>query len=226
MSVLVAIALTGVLGMILMTLFDRQTQQQKKMLVDAELTEVINHIQTILAKKESCNSTFMGKKKGQTIYRLLLNMDPDAAPFAEVGNIEPFRGTKIYLTRVRVLTDAEVTAMDKPLEQGVVVIDAEFERPENTLGGKNIRKQFDLRVVYGREEVISHPVNEAGVVSLCKTDYGVNSFIKSLTSGERANPEESGAYSRGSGFEGMCVIPDPAGTTYVDSTINHCVTAN
>lgn len=223
-SVLIAIGLTGVLGMILLNLFDRQTQQQKKMLVDSELTEVINHIQTIMSKKESCNSTFMGKKKGQLLYRLLLNMDLSNPSFAEVG--EPFRGTKIYMTRLKVLTDEEVTSLGRPLEQGVVVIDAEFERPEKTLGGRVIRKQFDLRVVYGREEVITHPVNDTGVVSLCKTDYGPTSFIKNLSSGERANPEESGVYPRGSNFEGVCVIPDPAGTTYVDSTINHCLTAN
>lgn len=225
-SVLVAIGLTGVLSLILMSLFDRQTQQQKKMLVDAEFTEIINHIQTVLSKKESCNSTFMGKKKGQLIYRLLLNMDPDNPPFAEVGDVETFRGTKIFLTRVKVLTDDEVTSMGKTLEQGVVVIDTEFLRPENTLGGKSIRKQFDLRVVYGREEIISHPVNDSGVVALCKNDYGQSSFIKSLGSGERANPEESGVYPRGTGFEGMCVIPDPPETTFADSTINHCLTAN
>jgi hypothetical protein len=222
-SVMVAIGLTGVLSVILMNLFDRQTQQQKKMMVDAELTEVYNHFQTVLSKKESCNASFMGKKKGQSIFRLLLTMNPDTPPFAEVDS--PFRNTKIYLNSIRVLTDEEVLAMGRQLEDGIVVIDAEFERPENVLGGKTLRKQFDLRVVYGKEEMITHPVNESGVVALCKDDYGANSFIKSVKTGERADPEEDGVFPNGGGFEGMCVTPDPIGQTTPTSNINHCLTS-
>jgi hypothetical protein len=225
-SVLVAIGLTGVLGLILMSLSEQQMKQQKKALVEADLSDAINQIRVIMTKKVSCNATFIGKKKGQPVFRLLKDTDPDTAPYAEVSDTFPFRGTKILLTNLRVLTDEEVANLGRTVEEGVVILDAEFRRPGNVLGGQTIRKQIDLPVVYGREELIYHPISESGVVSLCKSQHGNKSFIKSLTSGERANPEESGVYPRALGFEGMCVIPDTIGTTFPDSIINHCLTVN
>lgn len=225
-SVLVAIGLTGVLGLILMSLSEQQVKLQKKALVEADLADALNQIRVIMTKKTSCNATFVGKKKGQPVFRLLKDNDPDAPPYAEVSDTIPFRGTKILLTSLRVLTDEEVQGLGRTVEEGVVILDAEFRRPGNTLGGQAFRKQIDLPVVYGQEELIYHPISESGVVSLCKSQHGPKAFIKSLSTGERANPEESGVYPRALGFEGMCVIPDPLGQTYADSIVNHCLTVN
>lgn len=222
-SVLVAIGLTGVLAAILMNLSEQQNKQHEKALVDSDLAEILGHFRSILTNAESCNASFMNKKKGQDIYRLLLTDNATSEPFAEVSGDTRFRGSKLLLTKMKILTDTEVNSIEgKTAQAGVLLLEATFQKPSTTLGGKQIKKHFEFRALYGREEKINDPIDEAGVVNNCKATFGPMAFIKDLETGEKAVPEEEGVIPEGNEFTGMCVYPDE---THAESAIIHCITA-
>lgn len=221
-SVMVAIGMTGVLAVILMNLSEQQARQQKKAMVDGELTEIIGHFRSILANADSCNATLTNKKKGQEILRLLTSDEADKEPFGEVSAETPFRGSKLLLTRMQILRDSEVNATEGMSAQpGVIVLRATFQKPGDTLGGRTISKNFEVRVLYGREEKVNDPLDAAGVVNTCKATYGPKAFIKDLETGEKATPEEDGVFPEGTEYTGICVYPDETNT---DSAIIHCIT--
>jgi hypothetical protein len=227
-SVLVAIGLTGVLATILMNLSEQQARQQKKAMVDGELTEILTHFRSILSNAESCNATFMNKKKGQEIYRLLTSDDPNRDPFAEVSEEIPFRGSKLLLTKMRLLTNNEINDNEFyktrgiQAQDGVVVLEASFKKTGQNLGATDIKKHFEFRALYGVQRTVNHPSSETGVVTVCKTKWGQNAFIQDLETGEKAVPEENGVMAQGGEYTGMCVSPnenDP------EASIINCITA-
>lgn len=224
-SVLVAIALTGVLATILMNLSDQQNKQQQKAMVDGDLTEIMGHFRSILTNAESCNATLMNKKKGQKITRLLLSDNATTEPFAKVDTKQPFRGSKILLTGMKILTDDEVKKMNVDglvPQPGIVVLRASFQRINNPIGAKDINKHFEIRVLYGQENKEDDPLSPTGVVAACKKKYGSEAFIKNLDTGERAVPEEAGTFTTGEGYFGMCVFADESNP---NSAIIQCITA-
>lgn len=234
-SVMVAIGLTGVLATIIMGLSEQQSKLQKKATIDAELGAALNHMQTILTNKESCNATLMGTKKGEEI-TILSNKslaDETKEPFAIVSADTPFRGTKVYWTGMRILTKEEIKEKFKREEEdGVVVVEVEFYRqkageensPNRTLGGNRFIKHYDVQVVYGSEEQITDNLSAEFVIEECHSKSS-QSFIKSISTYDKAIPESDGVIGGGgSAYIGFCVTPDEGGKTSPESSILQCLT--
>jgi type II secretory pathway pseudopilin PulG len=223
-SVLVAIALTGVLATILVNLTEQQNRQQKKALVDGELVEVYAHFVRMINQAEPCNATFIGLQKGDTLAEFRYGFDPDQDPFASVG--ENFRNTKIVLQEMKLLTDAEVTARNIPLVtkaadgSTTVVFEATFKRPEGTIGGTQVKKTFDVRVAIGRGEIIKMPDSTA-ISDNCSNSTGGDGCIASFETGEcnTTNPA-SEMIDAGTFWYGLCFDPTPASAS--DDIIIRC----
>jgi hypothetical protein len=185
-SVLMAIALTGVLAMILMGLMDQQNKQQKKALIDTELTEVYTHFVKIINQSIPCAATFIGLQKGDTFSEFRYSFEANEEPFAEVD--KNFRNTKIVLKEMKILTDAELIARNiakvGKTDDGstTVVLEVTLEKPTGTLGGNQVKKTFDIRVAMGRGEIIKMPDPNA-VLAEC-TNLTGDGCIASFVTGE------------------------------------------
>lgn len=226
-SVLVAIGLTGVLSMILMNLMEQQGKQQKKAMVDGELTEIFAQFVRIINQKTSCGATFTGLQKGDTFREFRYSFDVNQEPFAEVG--KPFRGTKLVLKQMKILTDAEVTA-HKITPQGkdpqgftTVVLEVTLDRPDNTMGGKSIKKIFDVPVAIGKGTILKMADSNA-IVTQC-TNLTTDGCIADFETGmcNTSNPEEAMEYASPFYFA-YCFDPTPTSAT--DELIVRCTAVN
>lgn len=218
-SVMVAIGLTGVLAVILMNLSEQQAKQTKKAMVDGELTEVYASFVKVINSKSSCNATFTGLKKGGTLDLFRMDFDENLEPFAEVSKEDEnifFRGTKLRLTGMKILTDAEsqgrgLSVVTKGANgETTVVLEVTLLKPENTIGGREVKKTFDVNVIMGKGEIIkmSDPV---AVADECSNRTNNNGCIASFGSGEcnKTNPE-SEMIPGGTYWYAYCFNPHPA----------------
>jgi hypothetical protein len=222
-SVLVAIGMTGILATILMNLTEQQTKQQKKAVVDGEMNEVVGQIRSIFSNEDSCNATLVNKKRGQDFLRLMTTNQNGTIIFEEVGGgkTDFYRGTKLKLIGLRILSNAEVGSIQGLSSQtGVVVVQVELQKPEKLIGGKSIKKNFEVRVLYGTEGLVRDPLSATGVVTNCKSEFGPQSFIKDLKTGKALEPEEDGVFKAGQEFLGMCVREDE---TNPGASVIHCI---
>lgn len=226
-SVLMAIGLTGVLAMILMNLMEQQNKQQKRALVDGELTEVYAHFVRLINQGGPCNATFTGLQKGDSLSEFRYSFDSNEEPFAEVD--KNFRNTKLMLKEMKILTDAEVTARGIPVVGKVdggsttVVLEITLQRPAGTLGGSEVKKTFDVRVAMGKGELIKMPDHNA-VLAECVSSTG-DGCIASFTTGECNLTKPQDEMVDGTTFwYGYCFDPTPASAA--DDIIVRCKTVN
>jgi hypothetical protein len=206
-----------------MNLTEQQTKQQKKAVVDGEMNEVITQIRSILSNEDSCNATLVNKKRDQDFLRLMTTNKTGNLVFAEVGGGKNdfYRGTKLKLIGLRILSNSEVDKAEGLSSQpGVVVVQVELQKPENLIGGKTIKKNFEVRVLYGTEGLVRDQLSRTGVVTNCKSEYGPQSFIKDLKTGKALEPEEDGVFLSGQEFLGMCVREDE---TNPSASIIQCI---
>jgi hypothetical protein len=229
-GVLVALALTGVLSVILMNLMSQQTKQQHKALLDGELTEIYGQFVRNINHYDSCFASFMGLKKGSALTELRIDSDPNKDPFAEVG--KRFRGTKLILSKLRILTDAEVTARDPSLLMAKdpsgftnVILEVTLDRPEGTLGGKSAIKIFEVAVAMGTGQIINMPSPDA-VTDNCKQVTGNDGCIANFDTGicnsnESSWPNDMIQVATDSWY-GYCVDATPANVN--DDIIFNCTT--
>jgi hypothetical protein len=154
-SVLVAIGLTGILALILMSLSDQQAKQQKKAYVDMDINEAMNHVRTIINDPVSCNATFQGLSLGSTFSELRYDYDPNKDSFAEVGLVsdgpkaKKFRTTSLILTEMKILTEEERKAANLPAEDQIIAVRFSFKKPDGTLGGNSFSRILEVPVNLG-----------------------------------------------------------------------------
>ncbi len=222
-QVLIAIGMTGILSAILMNLTEQQTKQQKKAVVDGEMNEVITQIRSILSNEDSCNATLVNKKRDQDFLRLMTTNKTGTLIYEEVDGDpdEFFRGTKINFIGLRILSNNEVKSIQGLSPQtGVIVVQVELKKPDKLIGGRSIKKNFEVRVLYGTEGLVRDPLSATGVVTNCKSEFGQESFIKDLKTGKALEPEEDGVFRAGQEFLGMCVREDE---TNPGASVIHCI---
>jgi hypothetical protein len=215
--------MTGILATILMNLTEQQTKQQKKAVVDGEMNEVVGQIRSIFSNEDSCNATLVNKKRGKDFLRLMTTNNNGTIIFAEVGGGEKdfYRGTKLKLIGLRVLSNNEVSKVEGlSVQTGVIVVQAELQKPKNLIGGKSIKKNFEVRVLYGSEGLVRDSLSATGVVTNCKSEFGPQSFIKDIKTGKALEPEEDGVFKAGLEFLGMCVREDETNPT---ASVIHCI---
>lgn len=211
-SVLIAIGLTGVLGTILMSLMEQQGKQTKKAMVDGEMTEVYAQFVRVIVQKSSCDSTFIGLQKGDPVTEFRYTFDYDQVPFAEVGSL--FRGTKLKLFGMKILTNAEVIARNmtpvikSPSGETVLVLEVTLERPEGVLGAKHIKKTFDINAVVGQGMLIKMADPNA-IESAC-AQATTDGCIADFDSGLCTTPPQDAMIDGGAYWFGYCFDPTPA----------------
>lgn len=223
-SVLVAISLTGVLSLILLNLSDQQNKQQQKAMLDGEINEAVTNLRSIFGNHDACFATLFNKRKGVSLTKVETKHDDDRVPvYAHVSNDIPFRGTKVFLTSLKISSDAEVKEFEKHnpgfnVQPGAVLIQARFrkmvkrknkdEKSSSPLGGRVINKYFEVRVLYGHIFDVFSPISSNSVVQNCKSK-GTNSYIQDPRTDRRADPQESGVRYVVRGYVGHCVVEDP-----------------
>jgi hypothetical protein len=225
-SVLMAIGLTGVLSVILMNLMEQQGKQQKKALIDGETSEIFGQFVRIINQKTSCGATFTGLQKGDTLLEFRYSFDANQEPFAEVG--KNFRGTKLILSAMKILTDAEVLTRNMtPLgkdPQGftTVVLEVTLDRPDGTLGGKSIKKIFDVPVAMGRGTIMkmSDPNAISSACTAATSDGCITDFDTGLCP---ANPQDA-MIDAATYWFAYCFDPTPASPA--DDVIIRCTATN
>lgn len=223
-SVMVAIGLTGVLAVILMNLSEQQTKQTKRALVDGELTEVFAAFVKVVNQKTACNATFVGLKKGDEFVEFRFSFDENQDPFAEVDAF--FRGTKLKLKKMKILTDAEVISRGlqvvpkQPNGSTTLVMEVTLEKPENVVGGKEVKKTFDVNVAMGKGEILKM-ADPVAVQDECNNRSGGDGCIAGFDDGEcnTTNPAEE-MVDGGTFWYGYCFDPTPASST--DDIIVRC----
>lgn len=231
-SVLMAIGLTGVLSLILMSQMEQQQKIQKRAFLDGEMTEVFAQFVNVINAKSSCGATFTGLQKGDTINEFRYSFDPNQEPFAEVGT--PFRGTKLVLREMKILTDAEVQAKGLPTTglsgSSTVVLRVTLERPPGTLGGQFISKIFDVRVSMGLGQILQ--ADASVIEQQCRDATGGNGCIANFETGVCADvvndqliplvpPEAGGDLGEVMGY---CFDENPP--TATDNIIVRCTVTN
>lgn len=226
-SVLMAIGLTGVLAVILMNLMEQQGKQQKKALVDGELTEIYAQFVRIINQKTSCGSTFIGLQKGDTFNEFRYTFDANQEPFAEVG--KSFRGTKLILSGMKILTNAEVTSRGvtpqgkDPQGFTTVVLEVSLERPENTLGSKTVKKVFDVPVAMGKGEIVKMADPNA-VSARCATISGGDGCMADFDTGICPSNPQDAMIDAGAYWFGYCFDPTPPNAS--EDIIVRCTASN
>jgi len=226
-SVLMAIGMTGILAMILMNLMEKQSKQQKKALIDGELNEVYAQFVRIINQKNSCGSTFIGLQKGDSFQEFRYTFDPNQEPFAEVG--KNFRGTKLVLSEMKILTDSEVTQRNLvPLQKDssgftTAVLEITLDKPEGTLGGSKAKKIFDVPVAIGKGSIIKMADPNAIVVK-CSQMSGGDGCIADFDSGVCPSNPNNAMVGGGSFWFGYCFDPTPSSTA--DDIIVRCTSVN
>jgi hypothetical protein len=225
LQVLVAIGLTGGLSLILMELAGQQNKQQKTAIVNGELTEVFAQFVTMLNNGTSCEATVAGLKKGDPVTEVRYKFDDNEEPFAEVG--KPFRGTKLILRSMKLQTDAEYTAANAgklpPTKDSsghtTLTLVVELEKPAGIVGGKDVKKTFDIAVAMGQGKLISSG-SPSSIVTICRASptASIISFDTELD----CNPNNE-ACIVGSAplYFGMCIETAPP--TPADDIIIGCV---
>jgi hypothetical protein len=212
-SVMVAIGLTGVLAVILMNLTEQQGKQHKKAMIDGELTEVYAQFVRVINQRDSCGATFIGLQKGDTLKEFRYSFDANQDPFSEVG--KPFRATKLVLKGMKLLTDTEMTERQIPIppkdKQGYTnaVLEVTMEKPAGTLGGREIRKTFDIPVAMGKGEIIKMADPNA-IQANCKTITSNRGCIASFETGICPSNPEDAMVNAGIYYFGYCVDPKPS----------------
>jgi type II secretory pathway pseudopilin PulG len=211
-GVMVAIGLTGVLALILMNLAEQQSKQQKKAEVDGEMQEIFGQFRSMIGQSDSCTSTFVGLKKGDTFKEFRYDFDHNKPSFAE-SDIEgkvKFRGTKISLTEMRILTDQEVRERGLHPDTKTVVLEVTFKKPEGILGAQIIKKTFDVPTKTGQGNMISEPT-KAEVAFKCGQ---IGGELADFETGEKT--DESGIMELGANhYLGYCVIPNRTSNSYI-----------
>lgn len=170
-QVLVAFALMGVLSVVMMGMFDQQNKLSQKVKIDGELNEVRYHFLNMLNDKIACESNLQSMKKGETINFFRVD---DGDPFATVN--ERFKNLAIKITGMKILTDLEVTNSGQTPEQvrtedgqTTIVFRVTFEKIGNIIGGRDIAKDFNVRVVMGEHKWEAGPTPDA-VKDACLTN--------------------------------------------------------
>jgi type II secretory pathway pseudopilin PulG len=208
-SVLVALGLTGVLSVILMNLMEQQNKQQKKAIVDGELTEVFAQFTRVLNTKNLCRINFMGLKQGDSFNEFRMDFDPNKDPFAKVG--DKFRNTKLTLTQMKILTEAEVTSQGLEVAQTdsegktTIVVELTLDRPAGMIGGKQVKKNFDVPVKIGHGQIIKLP-SPSLVFSKCNELTG-DGCIADFETGECVGV--NAVVNAGNFSFGLCTDPTP-----------------
>lgn len=226
-SVLMAIGMTGILAMVLMGLMDKQGKQQKKAVIDGELNEIFAQFVRIINQKSSCGATFIGLQKGDTFQEFRYSFDPNQEPFAEVG--KNFRGTKLILSQMKILTDAEVSARNiVPLQKDsngftTAVLEVTLNRPEGTLGGGAVKKIFDVPVAIGKGSIIKMADYNA-VSAKCSQTTNGDGCIADFDTGVCPSNPKNAMVGGGSFWFGYCFDPTPASTS--EDIIVRCTAVN
>jgi hypothetical protein len=186
-SVMIAIGLTGGLALILVNLSEQQNKIAKKGFIDNEMNEVLAHFNSMLVKKESCTANFVGQKKGTDLTEFRYSFEPDAEPFARKDDGDGidekedyFRGTKIRVTQMRILTDEEFkAAYNRSPELGLLAFQVTFKKPDIGVGGKEFKKLFELRVRMGEGDFVS-AVTQSDLTSECDKKLGSSACLIDL----------------------------------------------
>lgn len=172
-QVLVAFGLMGVLSLVMMGMFDQQNKLSQKVKVDGELNEIKYHFLNMLNDKIACESNLQSMKKGEPINFFRVD---NGDPFATVG--EQFKNLGIKITAMQILTDADVTASGQSPQmirqedgQTTIVFRVNFQKIGNIIGGKDITKDFNVRVVMGEHKWEAGPTPNA-VKDACLTNGG------------------------------------------------------
>lgn len=220
-QVMIAMGLTGVLSIILMNLAEQQTKQQKSAMIAGETTEIFAQFVRIINTKASCEASFAGLKKGDSLVEIRYKFDDNEEPFAEVGKF--FRGTKLKLKSMTLQTDTRYgethknddgTPKTPPTKnnagQTVVTLEITLEKPTKTLGGTNVMKIFDVPVTMGKGDLIKMPTTTA-VETECTNTTGGDGVIVDFSTGAACPPPTAASCMEGGGgfYFGMCVDPHP-----------------
>ena len=220
-SVMVSIGLTGVLAMILMNLMQQQGKQQKKAMVDGEMTEIYAQFVRVINQKTSCGATFIGLQKGDSFTEFRYTFDANDPPFAKVG--DKFRGTQLVLTSMKILTDAESTGRGLPLSPEIVVLELNLTKPEGTLGAKTIKKTFDIPAMIGKGDIIKMADPNA-VLARCTAISGDGCMADFDTGVCNTTNPQSAMINSGFYWFGYCFDPTPA--LPADNIIVRCTANN
>lgn len=213
--------------MILMNLMEQQGKQQKKALLDGELTEVYGQFVRVINQKDSCGATFTGLQKGNQLKEFRYSFDANQEPFAEVG--KPFRATKLILQSMKILTDQEAADPSRKLPiapnnngRTTVWLELFMEKPKGTLGGNQTRKFFEIPVLYGKAEIIKMADPNA-IISQCASITNNKGCLASFDTGECPQDPNNALVNAGVFYFGYCVNPAPPNPA--DSLILRCMTS-
>jgi len=205
-SVMIAIGLTGALATIIMNLSKQQASIQHKAVVDQDLNEAISLFRSMIIKRDTCNATLQGLRIGDELDEVRFDYDESKEPFAEVSTdpdynkAEKFRGTKVVLRKMQILeTD--------PYSDYVIALDVWFEKPSKTLGGKQLKKRFEIAVNRGYGEIVSSDFDALDVVNQCEDIK--KGEITSFSTGEKAPDGSEASYIENEDglYFGYCNIP-------------------
>lgn len=212
-QVMIAIGLTGVLSLVLMQLSKQQAVQQKTALANSEINEILAQYLRVITKKDSCDATFAGLPKGAVLTELRYVFDATQDPFAEVN--KKFRGTKITLTGMKIMTDAEYKAAhngsDPPdLGGGKTIISFEviLTKPSGIQGGSQFKKVFDVNVYMGKGSLLSAATSSI-IESDCLTNTGDGCIVNFDSGACCPTPVDCMEGSDDTGWFGMCNDPTP-----------------
>lgn len=227
-QIMVGFALAGVLSVVMMNLMEQQNKQQKKALLSVEETEIFSQFVRVIGQRESCDATFTAFAKGQDLKEFRYSFDPNKEPFAVVG--EKFRGTKLILEEIHILTDAEYMAKHEKTEgpiksgTGAVVLSVRItlKRPAGTLGAPVVQKYFDLPVAMGKGEIIKMDSIEA-VKTECLNTTDNLGCIANLDTGVCDPNQNDWDDDIEYGYYGYCLDPEPPSPQ--DEIITHCTGA-
>lgn len=230
-QIMIALSLTGVLSVILMNLAEQQNKQQKTAVVNSESIEIFTAFNSMIAYKDSCEATFIGLPKGRDLSEFRYNFDPNKDPYATVG--EPFRGTKLILRGIRILTDAEVTATNKltvvtkdATGKTVIVVRLTLERPKGVIGAQNLVKYIEVPVSMGQGQIVTSPVSASDAVQTCLDQTSNDGCIANVDTGVcNADPTKwkDDVDSQPPIYIGYCINLNPP--TQTDDVIIQCLTS-
>jgi hypothetical protein len=104
-QVMVSVGIMGGLALMMMTMMENQTKQQKTIELNSEKNDIKAIIKQVISNLGACNATFIGMSPGDEIREIRTTSDMSVAPFAQTG--VKFKNMNVYIKSMRLLTRQE-----------------------------------------------------------------------------------------------------------------------